>query len=132
MRFIDQFDQGLVASHRAREAAEILGVEIEAAGGARNPHIRYPHSEPIKRTTGGKAYETDAAVQIKVDQVAVRRAIGDPAERRDAGQGCRDGFFSYSRRSPECLLHDRVDSKVAAKLCGDAACGGVGDRKALR
>ena len=82
VRLVDHLDQRLVASHRALDAGEDLRIEIEIAGGVRNPHVGDRHAEAVERTARHKADEADAAVQIEVDQIAVRRAVGDTAEQR--------------------------------------------------
>src|SRR5262249_46387176 len=131
VRLINHFDQRLIASHGGCESAENLGVDIEASGSVRNPHISHRHPETIERPARCETNEADAAVQIKIDQVSIWRAVSNPAESRDARPRRRDGVFGDPRRSVEGLLYYRVDPKVTAKLYRDAGSSGVGDRKAL-
>src|SRR5450631_347691 len=129
---VDDLEQGLAAAHRAYRAGEDLGVAIEVAGGVRDPHVGDRHPEAVEGASGDKPDEADAAIDIEVDQVPIRRTVGDPAERGDAGQRGRYAAIGHRWRSVACLLQRGEDSEIAAELGRDAASIGIGDRLAQR
>jgi hypothetical protein len=128
MRLVDELQHLLAAPHRARQTREQLGIAIEVSVGVGNPHVGKPQTEPVERAAGDKVDEADATVEIEVDQVSIRRAIGDPAENRHPRQRVRNALLGYRRRPIERLLDGREYSEVAVKFCRDAGSVRIGDR----
>ncbi|MGY4289833.1 hypothetical protein ACVWXO_009099 [Bradyrhizobium sp. LM2.7] len=72
-------DQSLVASHRALDACEDLGVDIEITRAVRNPHVGRRHAEAVERTSGCiivvAAFESSAVI-AGLDDVTVMGKAG--------------------------------------------------------
>src|SRR6187549_1875862 len=122
---IGNVERQLVVAQRDLYAAEKARVAVKRPRLLRNVGVEKRRTKSVRRTLRKQAREDDAAVEIEVDEVAVRRAVGRAAEDHDARHRVT------ASRPVKLLVEYGVDAVVAAQPPRDAAAKRIGQRKAV-
>ena len=122
---IAEFEIRLVVTDRPQLPREHDRLTVKSADAVRKPGVDHARAEPVLRSVGNESSEYDAAVDIGIDLIAIRRA-----ERR-AGEHRNSALRVAARQPVELLIDDTVDAVIASVLERLARAGRICEQQAV-